>query len=91
MNDQPAAGARVSRNIGTKEAREVWSEYLLEDGTKLRARALIHGVRRIEGKYAANGDPEYEWQFTVQTECIAPDELRKAPEQKAPDQARKMN
>jgi hypothetical protein len=38
---------------------EKWSEYTLLDGTRLRVKAVVTSVLRIEGEYAPNGDPLY--------------------------------
>jgi len=52
-----------SQEIGTlmeiTETKEPWSEYTLEDGTKIRSRQAIINIIRLDNKKNAKGDPVY--------------------------------
>jgi hypothetical protein len=53
----------VSQEIGTRveitDAKEPWSEYTLEDGTKIRSRQAVVNIIRLDNKKNANGEPVY--------------------------------
>jgi hypothetical protein len=41
------------------EAKEMWSEYQLADGTKLRIKPVMIAVFRADGQHTADGEPVY--------------------------------
>lgn len=45
--------------VAVREPREQWSEYILEDGSMLRMRAVLTDVVRILDMYDAQGNPVY--------------------------------
>jgi len=65
----------LSQEIGTMmevtDSKEPWSEYTLEDGTKIRIKQTLVNVTKLEGKIAPNGDPIYSIQLQ-QTMSIIP-------------------
>ena len=46
--------------ISTKEG---WSEYTLEDGSVIRAKAVLLDVKKATGQYTPDGNPIYIMQF----------------------------
>ena len=56
----------VNQEIGTlmdiKEAKEPWSEYILEDGTKIRIRQAVVSIVRLDDKKNINGETVYVFQ-----------------------------
>ena len=65
----------ISQEIGTimevTDEKEPWSEYTLEDGTKIRIKPTLINIIRLEGKTAPNGDPMYSIQLQ-QTMSVIP-------------------
>jgi len=57
----------VSQEMGTimevTDSKEPWSEYTLEDGTRIRIKHTLVNVSRLESKTAPNGDPIYSIQL----------------------------
>jgi len=53
----------VSQEVGTfmeiKESKEPWSEYTLEDGTKIRTRQTVVSIVRLDDKKNINGETIY--------------------------------
>lgn len=62
--------ATISRSTEVEviEAREVWSEYRLADGTVLRVKPIMIAISRVEGAEAANGEPVYNMKSTLVTD-----------------------
>lgn len=58
--------------------REGWNEYALHDGTKLKLKAVLAEVLRVEGMYAPNGDPLYLVNASPIVSTTAPDSLKKS-------------
>jgi hypothetical protein len=65
----------VSQEIGTlmevTDSKEPWSEYTLEDGTKIRFKQTLVNIIRLDNKKNLNGDPVYVVQ-SQQTMSIIP-------------------
>jgi hypothetical protein len=65
----------TSQEIGTlmevSDSKEPWSDYTLEDGTKIRIKQTLVSVAKLDGKTAPNGDPVYAVQ-SQQTMSIFP-------------------
>lgn len=85
----PAAPGMVQVSLGydpagPMEQRDVvsskdgWSEYELDDGSVIRAKAVIVDVKRAVGQFnAVNGDPTYVLQLSVVSNLKSPDHLKK--------------
>jgi hypothetical protein len=43
--------------VAITEAKEVWSEYKLDDGTVVRVRPIVTAFFRIPGQYTQDGEP----------------------------------
>ena len=50
------------------EAKEMWSEYRLGDGTKLRIKPIVIAVFRADGQHTADGEPVYNIKSTMITD-----------------------
>ena len=65
----------VSQEIGTlmeiTESKEPWSEYTLEDGTKIRTRQAVVSIVKLDDKKDVNGEPVYVFQ-SQQTMSVIP-------------------
>lgn len=78
MNDGPTAAASTAQDVDVLQAKEVWSEYQLADGTVLRIKPVMITISRIEGEHTIEGDPVYNMKSTLVTDVRAPQELRKS-------------
>jgi hypothetical protein len=51
----------IDEKIGTimevTESKEPWSEYTLEDGTKIRIKQALVNIVKLDDEKAPNGDP----------------------------------
>jgi hypothetical protein len=65
----------MSHEIGTlmkvTESAEPWSEYMLEDGTRIRIKQTLVSVAKLDSKTDPNGDPVYAVQ-SQQTMSVFP-------------------
>ena len=59
------------------KSREEWSEFELSDGTKIRMRPVVTGVRRYKGQFNEDGDPVYQVKSALVFDTQAPANLRK--------------
>ena len=78
MNDGPAGTASTAQDVDVTEAKEVWSEYRLADGTVLRIKPVMITISRVEGEHTIEGDPVYNMKSTLVTDVRAPQELKKS-------------
>ena len=78
MNDGPAGAASTAQDVDVLQAKEVWSEYRLADGTVLRIKPVMITISRIEGEHTIEGDPVYNMKSTLVTDVRAPQELKKS-------------
>ena len=78
MNDGASDAAQTPKDVDVLEAKELWSEYRLADGTVLRIKPVMIAVSRVEGEHTLDGDPVYNMKSTVVTDLRAPQELRKS-------------
>jgi len=62
--------------IEVAQAAEYWNDYLLEDGTKLKARLVVTNIHRVEGKHDSTGNPVYNVTSSNVVAAAAPAELR---------------
>lgn len=63
--------------IEVAHAAENWNEYLLEDGTKLKARVVVTNIHRIEGEHDGAGNPVYNVTSSNVVAAASPPELRR--------------
>ena len=78
MNDGPAGAVSTAQDVDVQEAKEVWSEYRLSDGTVLRIKPVMITISRVEGEHTIEGDPVYNMKSTLVTDVRAPKELKKS-------------
>jgi len=78
VNDGPAGAVSTAQDVDVLEAKEVWSEYRLSDGTVLRIKPVMITISRVEGEHTIEGDPVYNMKSTLVTDVIAPQELKKS-------------
>ena len=68
---------KEQRNIvGIKEG---WSEFTLDDGTVIRAKASVTNAE-ANGKYDPEGRPEYTFSVVYTVNVVSPDALRVPPD-----------
>lgn len=56
---------------------EHWNEYLLDDGSVVRMKAVVTEIVRIEGQYDQEGNPAYMVFSTNVTHVFSPEGLKK--------------
>jgi hypothetical protein len=78
VNDGPTAAASTAQDVDVLQAKEVWSEYQLADGTVLRIKPVMITISRMEGEHTIEGDPVYNMKSTLVTDVRAPQELKKS-------------
>jgi hypothetical protein len=78
VNDGPAGAVSTAQDVDVLEAKEVWSEYRLADGTVLRIKPVMITISRVEGEHTIEGDPVYNMKSTLVTDVRAPHELKKS-------------
>ncbi len=78
MNDGASEAAHIPKDVDVLEAKEVWSEYRLSDGTTLRIKPIMIAVSRLEGEHTLDGDPVYNMKSTLVTDLRVPQELKKS-------------
>ena len=78
MNDGPAGAVSTAQDVDVLQAKEVWSEYRLGDGTVLRIKPVMITISRVEGEHTIEGDPVYNMKSTLVTDVRAPEELKKS-------------
>ena len=66
----------VQKELDFEAIKEVWNEYELEDGTKLRVRLVVTGVQRTSA-YGTDGDPLYNINSSAIGHFIIPPTLRR--------------
>ena len=72
------AGQQVdAASVDAAQATERWNEYLLDDGTVLKAKLVLTNVFRVDGQYDPEGNPVYVIQSTNVLSVNAPEGLRK--------------
>jgi hypothetical protein len=58
-------------------SKDGWSDYTIEDGSVIRAKAVILDVKRAIDQYSPDGNPLYIVQFAFVNQVKAPDSLKK--------------
>lgn len=56
---------------------EHWNEYLLDDHTVVRMKAVVTEIARLDGQYDAEGNPAYIVFSTNVTHVSPPEELKR--------------
>lgn len=46
-------------DLDFETVKEDWNEYRLSDGTTLKVKIVLTGVRRLKDRYTPTGDPVY--------------------------------
>jgi hypothetical protein len=78
VNDGASEAGHIPKDVDVLEAKEVWSEYRLSDGTVLRIKPIMIAVSRLEGEHTLDGDPVYNMKSTLVTDLRVPQELKKS-------------
>jgi hypothetical protein len=74
----PFQGQMVDATIVEFEPdKELFSTYVLLDGTTLKIKPVLTEVLRIDGFFQPNGDPVYAIQAAQVMSVIAPEHLRR--------------
>jgi hypothetical protein len=76
----PGVGDVEAEIIPFRGDVEHWNEYLLDDGTVVRMKAVVTEIARVDGHYDQEGNPAYVVFSANVTHVSAPDELKKGGE-----------
>ena len=68
---------RDAKQIEVIEAVRPWTDFLLEDGSRLRVNVVIDAVHRIEGEFDQRGNPIYLVNARTVSSTFSPETLRK--------------
>lgn len=60
--------------------QEYWSTYILEDGSQIKIKTVVHEILRVDGQYDPEGNPVYLVKSQQVVSVDAPEELRKKKE-----------
>lgn len=66
-----------AEEIAINQANENWNEYLLEDGSTIRLKAVAVKVIRLVGEYDNSGNPVYFINSTNIVSVKSPETLKK--------------
>jgi hypothetical protein len=55
-----------------------WSEFTLDDGTIVRAKAALVEAKKLVGQFTPNGEPIYLMQMSLVNEIVVPERLKKS-------------
>lgn len=81
-------GGMVDATVLTfRTATEDWNEYLLEDGTVLKLKAVMTEVLRLDGRYDPQGNPAYIAQSQNVLGVSAPAELMRGVQSEGDEEA----
>jgi hypothetical protein len=78
-----AGTPREATQIEVAEATRPWTDFLLEDGTRLRVHIVIDAVHRLEGQFDARGNPMYYVNTRTVHSVTSPESMRRPPENAA--------
>jgi len=59
VNPDGSVGQEIGTMVEVIESKEPWTEYTIENGTKIRIKQALVSIAQIDGKTAPNGDPIY--------------------------------
>lgn len=77
MVQLPGVGEVEAEAIPFRGNVEHWNEYLLDDGTVVRMKAVVTEIVRVDGHYDDQGNPAYVVFSANVTHVSSPEELRK--------------
>ena len=63
--------------VGFRSSGEHFNDYLLDDGTVVRLKAVVTNVSRLEGLFDAEGQPIYAIKSTNVVSTSAPEDMRR--------------
>ncbi|MFZ0667744.1 MAG: hypothetical protein WAM97_18505 [Acidimicrobiales bacterium] len=63
--------------VSFQSAGEHWNEYLVDDGTVIRFKAVVTEILKVDGEYDPEGSPMYMVGNANLVVVSAPDHLRK--------------
>ena len=73
-------GQEVSgEDVEFETEREAWNIYILHDGTKLKLKAVVSQIARLDA-YKADGEPIYLVNASNVVAADVPEQLKKKPE-----------
>ncbi len=73
----PGVGDVEAEVIPFRGDVEHWNEYLLDDGSVVRMKAVVTEIVRVEGQYDPEGNPAYMVFSTNVTHVSSPEDLKK--------------
>jgi hypothetical protein len=71
VNDVSVTAFPPTTEVEVVEAREVWSEYRLADGTVLRVKPIMISINRVDEAQWVGGEPVYNMKSTLITDIRA--------------------
>jgi hypothetical protein len=66
-----------SEPVDIVSTKEGWSEFVLQDGTVIRTKAVLLDAKKMIGQFNAAGDPIYAMQIIMAHQARVPDDLKK--------------
>jgi hypothetical protein len=66
-----------SEAVDIISSKDGWSEYMLADGTVIRAKGVVLDVKKMIGQFNAEGEPIYVLQLTMINQARVPERLKK--------------
>jgi S-adenosylhomocysteine hydrolase len=66
-----------SEPVDIVSSKEGWSEFTLQDGTVIRAKAVLLDVKKMINQFNAEGDPIYLMQMIMANQTRVPTSLKK--------------
>jgi hypothetical protein len=76
----PGVGEVDAEVIPFRGDVEHWNEYLLDDGSVVRMKAVVTEIVRVEGQYDPEGNPAYMVFSANVTHVSSPEELKRGGE-----------
>lgn len=79
MSKLPRDALKDAKEIDFSEEKEFWNEYTLEDGTTLKVKLVLRGVKRLS-RHEPDGTPVYVINsMNVVRAVNVPDEIKAKP------------
>jgi hypothetical protein len=79
LSKLPRDALKDAKEIDFSEEKEFWNEYLLEDGTTLKVKLVLRGVKRLD-RHEPDGPPVYVINsMNVVRAVNVPDEIKAKP------------
>jgi hypothetical protein len=72
VSDAQTDARPATTEVEMLEAKELWSEYRLSDGTTLRVKPVMIAVFRADGQESVDGEPVYNTKSTLVMDVRAP-------------------